>query len=90
MAEQSFIPAPPPTPPTAPAGARHRSQRTPNWLRAFYATLAAILVVVALAVAFAPSTPRDALPRCKSETDTHCYWDASTQGNGHGHDFVSP
>lgn len=31
----------------------------------------------------------DALLPCTSEDSTHCYWDAQTQGNGHGHDFVS-
>lgn len=32
----------------------------------------------------------DALPACQTEDSTHCYWDASEQGNGTGTDFVTP
>lgn len=28
------------------------------------------------------------LPPCATEDSTNCYWDASAQGNGQGHDFV--
>lgn len=67
---------------------RANSQRkTPSWLKAIYATLAALAVVVTVAVIFAPSG--DALKPCKYEGATHCYWDANTMGNGHGHDYVS-
>lgn len=36
--------------------------------------------------ALAPET----LPPCATEDSTHCYWDASTMGNGLGSDVVSP
>jgi len=26
---------------------------------------------------------------CESEDSTWCYWDAATQGNGHGNSFIS-
>lgn len=32
----------------------------------------------------------DHLPPCQTEDATGCYWDASEQGNGAGHDFIAP
>lgn len=29
------------------------------------------------------------LPACATEDSTHCYWDASVQGNGQGASFIS-
>ena len=29
------------------------------------------------------------LPPCATEDSTMCVWDASTQGNGQGHSFIS-
>jgi hypothetical protein len=60
---------------------------TPNWLKAVYATLATLIAIVALSLAFSPNG--DELKPCKSEDQKHCYWDADTMGNGHGHDVVS-
>jgi len=34
--------------------------------------------------------PEGTLPPCQTEDSTHCYWDASVQGNGLGHDFINP
>lgn len=31
-----------------------------------------------------------ALPPCPTEDSVHCYWDASTMGNGSGVDVVAP
>lgn len=48
------------------------SQRhTPNWLKAVYAALAALIVIVTVSLIFAPSS--DSLPPCKSEESTGCY-----------------
>ncbi len=63
-------------------------RRTPNWLRAVYALIAGIVALVTVALIFQPASG-DALKPCKYEGATHCYWDASTMGNGHGHDYVS-
>lgn len=35
--------------------------------------------------------PKDSIPACKYEDGSgqaDCYWDAQTQGNGKGHDYV--
>ena len=61
---------------------------TPNWLKAIYATLVVILAVFALALILAPS---QGLPQCTHEDgsgQSACYWDADTQGNGKGTDYV--
>ncbi|AXC37862.1 hypothetical protein SEA_JACKO_2 [Microbacterium phage Jacko] len=35
-------------------------------------------------------TPPTTLPPCPTEDSSHCYWDASNNGNGLGSDVVSP
>jgi hypothetical protein len=69
----------------------NRRNGTPNWLKALYATLAAVVVLAGLGIAFAPSkSDGTVLEPCKSESQTTaCYWDAETMGNGHGRDFVN-
>lgn len=72
---------------------RHaRSDRhIPNWLKAVYASVAALVVTVALSLMFAPEHIRGEIPACKNEDgsgQTSCYWDADTMGNGRGTDFV--
>lgn len=67
-------------------------KNTPNWLKAVYAFLAAVVILAGLGMAFAPSKSDGSgvLEPCKSESQTTaCYWDADTMGNGHGHDFVN-
>lgn len=66
---------------------RNRQNRVPNWLKAVYAVVAGIVVIVALSLTLGPAG--DSLPPCKSEDGTHCYWDADTMGNGIGHDVVN-
>lgn len=66
--------------------ARER-HRTPNWVKVVYALVIGMVAIVALSLAFAPSS--DSLPPCKSEDSTSCYWDADTMGNGYGHDVVN-
>ena len=61
---------------------------TPNWLRAVYALLGTVTVIVMISMIFQPASG-DTLKPCKYEGATHCYWDANTMGNGHGHDYVS-
>lgn len=59
-------------------------------------TVAAAVLLVFAAIGFrsvvAPHEviPAGWLPPCPTEDSTHCYWDASEQGNGLGEDFVSP
>lgn len=62
-------------------------RRTPSWLRVVYAFIVGVIALVTVSLIFAPSG--DSLKPCKYEGATHCYWDASTMGNGHGHDYVS-
>lgn len=68
---------------------RARVRYTPNWLKAIYAVLITFLVVIIAALILSPVPEDNTLPPCKSESDTSCYWDADTQGNGRGHDFVN-
>ncbi len=64
---------------------------TPNWLKALYAVLATLIAIVVAAGIFGPADrDGDKLSPCKSEDQVSaCYWDADTQGNGHGRDFVN-
>lgn len=68
---------------------RARVRHTPNWLKAVYAVLFTLFAIIVVSLLF--GTPAgDVLKPCKSESDTSaCYWDADTQGNGKGRDFVN-
>jgi hypothetical protein len=49
--------------------------------------------VIGCAITFgimAPALTVPGLPPCVTEDSTGCYWDAETQGNGTGHDVVTP
>jgi len=51
----------------------HDARNTPNWLKAIYAVLGALVVIVALSLAWAPSaSPSYNIPECEVE-------DGSTQ-----------
>lgn len=71
--------------------ARHaRSRpRTPNWLKAVYAFIAGLIIIVTMSLALAPSGGSESLPPCEYEDSTSCYWDADTMGNGRGNDVVN-
>lgn len=49
-----------------------------------YAVLSLCLAWISLTMTYGT------LPPCPTEDSVHCYWDATTQGNGHGTSVVNP
>ena len=66
-------------------------RHTPNWLKALYAVLIALVGLVAVTLLLSTNTPAgESLKPCKTESQVSaCYWDADTMGNGRGNDFVN-
>ncbi|MFD4474682.1 hypothetical protein ACFWPU_00995 [Streptomyces sp. NPDC058471] len=75
--------------------ATNSQRRTPNWLKAVYAVVAAFVVIMAVAMIVGqpePDAGRHSIPLCKTEDGKDhrvCFWDAQKQGNGEGRSFTS-
>ncbi|GGR51911.1 hypothetical protein [Streptomyces roseolus] len=70
---------------------RRHNHNTPHWLKAVYAVIVGIVVIVALSLMFAPSG--GTLPACEWEDGSGnpgapCLWDSDSSGDRQGRDVL--